>query len=129
MRHLSSSGLKETGLSCFRCHNYFHLSCIMPRIPLNTARMLPSWRCSDCLFVTVTSPSKPSITGDTSNEPVFDPIGILISAVYNRQTNRVILRIPRSCRIQAASALNDNINNALSSQTTPSWTKLLFFAM
>ena len=29
---------RKAGLSCIKCHNYFHLSCIMPRIPLNTAR-------------------------------------------------------------------------------------------
>ena len=65
----------------------------------------------------------------TSSEPVFNPIGVLSSAVYTRQTNRVILRIPKSCRIQAASALSDIISNALSSQTPLSWTKLFFFAM
>ena len=77
----------------------------------------------------MTSPDEPSITGATTNEPVLDPIGVLNSAVYTRQTNRVILRIPKSCRIQAASALNDTINNALSSQTPQSWTKLFFFAI
>ena len=41
----------------------------------------------------------------------------------------VILRIPKSCRIQAASALSDTINNALSSQAPLSWTKLFFFAI
>ena len=91
--------------------------------------MLPSWRCSDCLYGTVTSPGEPSITGATSSEPVFDPIGVLSSVVYTRQTNRVILRIPKSCRIQAASALSDTINNALSSQTPLSRTKLFFFAI
>ena len=125
--HLSSR--RKSGLSCIKCHNYFHLSCIKPRIPLNTARMLPSWHCSDCLFGTVTSSGEPSITGATSSEPVFDPIGVLNSAVYSRQTNRVFLRIPKSCRIQAASALSDTINNALSSQTPLSWTKLFFFAI
>ena len=77
----------------------------------------------------MTSPGKPSITVATSNEPVLDPIGVLNSAVYARQTNCVILRIPKSCRILAASALSDTINNALSSQTPLSWTKLFFFAM
>ena len=91
--------------------------------------MLPSWRCSDCLFGTVTSSGEPSITGATNSEPVFDPISVLNSAVYTRQTNRVILRIPKSCRIQAASALSDTINNALLSQTPLSWTKLFFFAI
>ena len=125
--HLSSR--RKSGLSCTICHNYIHLSCIKPRIPLNTARMLPSWRCSDCLFGTVTSPGELFITGATSSEPVFDPIGVLSSAVYTRQTNRVILRIPKSCHIQADSAVNDTINNPLSSQTPPSWTKLFFFAI
>ena len=41
---------RKAGLSCIKCHNYFHLTCIKPRIRLNTARMLPSWRSSDCLF-------------------------------------------------------------------------------
>ena len=126
MRRLSSSRWKS-GLSCTKCHNYFHLSCIKPRISANTARILLSWRCSDCHFGTVTSPVEPSITGATSSEPVFDPIGVLISAVYTRQTNRVILRIPKSCRIQAASALSDTIN-ALSSQAPISCTKFFFFA-
>ena len=111
--HLSSR--RKCGLSCIKCHNYFHLSCIKPRISANTARILPSWRCSDCLFGTVISPGEPSITGATSSESVFHPIGVLNSAVYTRQTNRIILRIPKSCRIQAASALSDTINNALSS--------------
>ena len=91
--------------------------------------MLPPWRCSDCLFGTVTSSGEPSITGATSSEPVFDPIGDLNSAVYTRQPNRVFLRIPKSCHIQAASALSDTINNALLLQTPLSWTKLLFFAI
>ena len=125
--HLSSR--RKSGLSCVKCHNYFHLSCIKPRIPLNTARILPSWRCSDCLLGTVTSSGEPSITGATSSEPVFDPIGVLNSAVYTRQTNHVILRIPKSCHIQAASALSDTINNALSLQTPLSWTKLFFFTI
>ena len=56
---------RKAGLSCIECHNYFHFSCIKPRIPLNTARMLPSWSCSDCLFGTVTSTGEPSITGAT----------------------------------------------------------------
>ena len=116
-------------MSCNKCHNYFHFSCIKPRISANTARMLPSWRCSDCLLETVTSPGEPSITGPTSSEPVLDPIGVLNSVVYTRQTNRVILRIPKSCRIQAASALCDTIDNALSSQTPLSWTKHFFFAI
>ena len=77
----------------------------------------------------MTYPGKPSITGANSGEPVFDPIRVLSSAVYTRQTNRVILRIPKSCRIQAASALSDTINNALSSQTPLSWIKLFFFAI
>ena len=51
------------------------------------------------------------------------------SAVYTRQTNDAIPRIPKSCRIQAASTLCDTINNALSSQTPLSWTKLFFFAI
>ena len=76
----------------------------------------------------MTSPGEPSITGSTSNEPVLDPIGVLISAVYTHRTNRVILRISKSCRIQVASALSDNIHNALSSQTPISGTKLFFFA-
>ena len=96
--HLASR--RKSGLSCIKCHNYFHLSCIKPRIPLNIARMLPSWRCSDCLFGTVTSSGKPSITGATSSEPVFDPIGVLNSAVYTRQTNRVILRIPNHAAVR-----------------------------
>ena len=125
--HLSSR--RKSGLICNKCHNYFHSSCIKPRISANTARMPPSWHCSDCIFGTVTSPCEPSITGATSSEPVFDPIGVLNSAVYIRQTNRVILRIPKSCRIQAASALSDTINNALLSQTPLSWTKLFFFTM
>ena len=116
-------------MSCIKCLNYFHLSCIKPRISANTARLLPSWHCPNCLFGTVTSPDEPSITGATSSEPVIDPIGVLNSAVYARQSNRVILRIPKSCRIQAASALSDTINNALSSLTPLSWTKLFFFAM
>ena len=91
--------------------------------------MLPSWRCSDCLFGTVTSPGKPSITGATSNEPALGPIGVLNLAVYTRQTNRVILRIPKSYRIQAASPLSDTINYAISSQTRLSWTKLFFFTI
>ena len=77
----------------------------------------------------MTSPDEPSITGAISSEPVIDPIGVLNSAVYTRQSNRVILRIPKSCRILAASALSDTINNALSSQTPLSWTKLFFFAI
>ena len=76
----------------------------------------------------MTSPGEPSITGATSGEPVFDPIGFLNSAVYTRQTNRVILRIPKSYRILAASALSYTIDNALSSQLPRSWTKLFFFA-
>ena len=91
--------------------------------------MIPSWCCSDCLFGTVTSSGELPITGATSREYVFDLIGVLISAVYTRQDNRVILRIPKSCRIQAASVLSDTINNALSSQAPQSWTKLFFFAM
>ena len=91
--HLSSR--RKSGLSCIKCHNYFHLSCIKPRISANTARMLPSWHCYDCPFGTVTSPDEPSITGATSSEPVIDPIDVLNSAVYTRQSNRVILRIPR----------------------------------
>ena len=91
--------------------------------------MLTYWRCSDCLFGTVTFSGEPSITGVTSNEPVLGPIGVLSSDVYTRQTNRVILMIPRSCRIQAANALSDTINNALSSQTPLSWSKLFFFAV
>ena len=59
--------------------------------------MLPSWCCSDCLFGTEISPGEPSINFATSNEPVIDPIGVLISAVYTRQANRVIQSIPRSC--------------------------------
>ena len=125
--HLSSR--RKSGLSCIKCHNYFHLSCIKPIISANTARMLLSWHCHNCLFGTVTSPDEPSITGATSSEPVIDPIGVLSSAVYTRQSNRVILRIPKSCRIQAASALSDTINNALSSQTPLSWTKLFLFAV
>ena len=125
--HLSSR--RKSGLSRIKCHNYFHLSCIKPRISANTARLLPSWHCPNCIFGTVTSPDEPSITGATSSAPVIDPIGVLNSAVYTRQSNRVILRIPKSCRIQAASALSDTINNALLSQTPLSWTKLFFFAM
>ena len=123
------SSRRKSGLSCTKCHNYFHLSCIKPIISAVTARMLPSWHCSNCLFGTVTSPDEPSITGATSSEPVIDAIGVLNSADCTRQSNRVILRIPKSCRIQAASALSDTINNALSSQTPLSWTKLFFFAM
>ena len=70
-----------------------------------------------------------SITGATSSEPVIDPIGVISSVDYTRQSNRVIMRIPKSCRIQAASAISDTIYNALSSQTPLSWTKLFFFAM
>ena len=114
-------------MSCNKCHNYINLSCIKSRIPLNTARMLQSRRCSDCLFGTVPSQGEPSITRATSNEPVLDPIGVLSSAVYTRQTNCVILGIPRTCLIQAASALCYTINNALSSQTPLSWIKLFFF--
>ena len=125
--HLSSG--RKSGLSCIKCHNYFHLSCIKPRIPLNAARMLMSWHCSDCLFGTVSSSGEPSITGATFSEPVSDPIGVLSSAVYTRQTNRVFLMISKSCRIQAASALSDTINNAPLSQTPLSWTKLFFFAI
>ena len=77
----------------------------------------------------MTSPGEPSITGATSNEPVLDTIGVLNSAVYTRQTNRVILRIPKSCRNLADSALIGTINNALSKQTPLSWTKLFFFAI
>ena len=77
----------------------------------------------------MTSPGEPSNTGAASSEPVFDPIGVLSSAVYTRQTNRVILRIPKSCHIQAASTLSDTINNAPSSQTPLSWIKLFFFAI
>ena len=77
--HLSSR--RKSGLSCTKCHNYFHLSCIKPRISANTARMLPSWRCSDCLYGTETPPGERSITWATSNEPVLDPIGVLNSAV------------------------------------------------
>ena len=120
---------RKAGLSCTKCHNYFHLSCIKLRIPLNTARMLPSWRCSDFLFGSVTFSDKPSITGATSNESVLDQIGVLNSAVYTCQTNRVIMWISKSCRIQVASALSDTIANALSSQTPLSWAKLFFFAM
>ena len=116
-------------MSCSRCHDCFHLSDVKPWVPLNTARMLPSWRCSDCSLGTVTSPGEPSITGATSNEPVLDPICVLISAVYTRQTNRFILRILKSCRTQAVSAHSDAFNNALSSQTPLSWTKLFFIAM
>ena len=61
--------------------------------------------------------------------PSLTPIGVLNSAVYTRKTNRVILRIPKSCRIQTASTLSYTINNAPSSQTPISWTKLFFFAM
>ena len=125
--HLSSR--RKSSLSCTKCHNYFHLSCIKPRISANTARMLSSWHCSNCLFGTVTSPDEPSITGSTSSEPVIDPMGALNSAVYTRQTNRVILRIHKTCRIQTASALSDTNNNALSSQTPLSRTKLFLFAM
>ena len=125
--HLSSRG--KSGLSCNRCHNYFHLSCIKPRTSANTARMPPSWHCSDCLFGTVTSPDEHSITGATSSEPVIDPIGVLNSAVYTRQSNRVILWIPKSYRNQSASALSDIINNAHSSQTPLSWSKHFFFAI
>ena len=117
---------RKDDLSCIKCHNYFHLYCTKPGIPLNTAWMLRSWRCSDCLFRTVTYPGEPSIT---SNEPVLDPISVLSSAVYTRQNNRVILRIPRSCLVQAANAISDTINNALSLQTLLSLTKLVFFAM
>ena len=90
--HLSSR--KKSDLSCIRCHNYIHLSCIKLRISANTARMLPSWHCSNCLFGTVMSPDELSITGATSSEPVIDTIGVLNSAVYTHQSNRVILRIP-----------------------------------
>ena len=120
---------RKASLSCIKCHIYFHLSCIKPRIPLNTARVLPSWRCSDCLFGTVISPGEPSVAGATSSEPVLDLIGVLDSGIYTGQYNHVILRIPKSCRIQAACALSDTINFALSSQTPLSWTKLFFFAM
>ena len=125
--HLVST--RKAGLSCIKCHNYIYLSCIKPRIPLNTAQMLPSWRCSDCLFGTVTPPGEPSITGSTSNELVLNPICVQNSAAYTRETNCIVQMIPRSCCIQAASALSDTINNALSSQTPLSWTKLFFFAM
>ena len=110
---------RKAGLSCTKCHNYFHLSCIKSRIPLNTAHMLLPWCCSDCLFGTVTYPDEPSITGATSNEPILDPIGVLNSADYTRQTNRVILKIHKTCLIQAASTISDTINNAPSSQTKP----------
>ena len=49
---------RKVGFSCIKCHNYFHLFYIKPRIPLNTAWMLPSWHCSEYLFGTVTSPCK-----------------------------------------------------------------------
>ena len=91
--------------------------------------MLPSWRYSDCLFGTVTPPGEPSIAVPTSNELVLNPICVQNSAVYTHETNCVVQMIPRSCRIQAASALSDTINNALSSQTPLSWTKIFFSAM
>ena len=113
MRRLLLFSRRKASLNCIKCHHYLCLSSIKPRIPLNTTRMLSSWLCSDCIFGTLAYPNEPSITGATSNEPVSDPIGVLKSAVYNRQTNRVILRIPTSCHIQAANALSDTINNAL----------------
>ena len=120
---------RKAGLSYIKSYDYFHLSCIKPEIPLNTARMLPSLRCSDCLFGTVTSLDEPSITGATSYEAVLDPIGDVNSVVYTRQTNRAILRISKSFRIQAANVLSDTIKNILSLQIPPSWTKIFFFAI
>ena len=137
---------RKRRIECSRCNRTWHLSCVgLKRVQ---AEALNCWWCTDCLSpgdglsqfpaVGVATSATPSTTAgkeQPATGPTRPPVASLLEddgdlalrLAHLKQTRRVIRRIPKGARNQAAAALATLIETALKGTTAARWERLLLF--
>ena len=121
---------RKRTIQCKHCSEYWHLSCV--RMTRAQADALPQWWCQYCMnddgFL-----DPPAILDQPRGElraletnSAQDIAGTLAEL---KRSTRVIPRIPKGARIQAAEALTTLIDSALASESIASWSRLLKFPL
>ena len=108
-------------IECTQCGSHYHRSCVS--ISKAQASTIRRYRCSSCLNGTVPNREPPIVDNQTT--PDFDLPQHLMTC---KSRLSLIGNIPRGARITAADALNDLINDVITSNNSLSWAKLLCFA-
>ena len=116
-------------IQCKKCETWWHLSCV--HLTRLQASSLTQWWCPDCM--TDDGPSDPlpilnqsSVVRSYEFEDI-ETTEISENLAQLNRNRRVIPRIPKGARIQAAEALTTLINTALDDKSVATWSQLLSF--
>ena len=140
-----TTNIRKRRIQCSSCNHHWHLTCV--RLKRTQADALTSWWCPACVMTsgnpsrcsTDASSAGPSASGEAErpltglNQPsaatsTGDDGDLAHRLAHLKQTRRVIRRIPKGARIQAAGSLATLIDMALGDKTGKAWARLLLFA-
>ena len=120
---------RKPGRDCSFCHQYFHLTCVSPKLSKITSASLTTWMCSNCTNLPIcnlpiSSENQTQVTtfGKSSSDTV-------ISSSRFLQGYRILLMIPKGSRVLVAETLVETIDGALNDPNNSlNWEKLFNFA-
>ena len=119
---------KKRRIECSICNREWHLTCV--RLKRNQADALSCWWCPTCVKhgnsqsqLNETARAKPS--PDARN----DAADLTMNLTNLRKSKKVVSRIPKGARIQAADALTTLLETAMRETSQATWTKLLAFPL
>ena len=111
---------KKILIECGRCHSQYHITCV--KISKLQAKQIPLYICPPCRNVAI--PNNEPSRANNQSIPNFDTLQYLKSCKSNIS---LLANIPRGARITVAEALNNLINDAIRTNSSLSWSKLLCF--
>ena len=119
---------KKRRIDCNLCNREWHLTCV--RLSRSQADALSCWWCPDCSKHggSQSQPTK-SNRAYSVHEGEKDGCNLAESLAKLKQSRRVVPRIPKGARIQAADALRTLLDAAVEEKTTEAWERLLKFPL
>ena len=120
---------RKPGRDCSSCHQYFHLTCVSPKLSKITSASLNTWMCSNCTNLPISnlpisSENQTQVTtfGKSSSDTI-------ISSSLFLQGYRILLKIPKGSRVLVTETLVETIDGALNDPNNSlNWEKLFNFA-
>ena len=104
---------RKPGRACSFCHQYFHLTCVSPKLSKITSAILTTWMCSNCTNLPIcnlpiSSKNQTQVTtfGKSSSNTI-------ISSSRFLQGYCILLKIPKGTRVLVAETLVETIDGAL----------------
>ena len=123
------TNLRKPGRDLSFCHQYFHLTCISPKLSKITFASLITWMCSNCTNLSICN--LPILSKNQTQVTTFgrSSSDAIISSLCFLQGYRILLKIPKGSQVLVAATLAERIKGALNDpKNSLKWEKLFNFA-